>query len=78
MSSPTSAEIPPSRRSRGPGASTSRDLGRRGRGFAGGGWGHAGVMDDAGCPKRMVFGPCGGVRDDGGCELADHRCVFLD
>ncbi|MGZ4507683.1 MAG: methylenetetrahydrofolate reductase [Blastococcus sp.] len=35
-------------------------------------------MDDAGCPKRMVFGPCGGVRDDGGCELADHRCVFLD
>jgi methylenetetrahydrofolate reductase (NADPH) len=31
-----------------------------------------------GCPKRMVFGPCGGVRDDGGCEVADHRCVFLD
>ena len=30
-----------------------------------------------GCPKRMVFGPCGGVRDDGGCELADHPCVFL-
>jgi len=26
----------------------------------------------------MVFGPCGGVRDDGGCEVADHRCVFLD
>lgn len=23
----------------------------------------------AGCPKRMVFGPCGGVRHDGGCEL---------
>jgi 5,10-methylenetetrahydrofolate reductase len=39
-------------------------------------------MDDAagrlGCPKRMVFGPCGGVRDDGRCELAEHRCVFLD
>ena len=31
-----------------------------------------------GCPKRMVFGPCGGVRDDGRCELAQHRCVFLD
>jgi 5,10-methylenetetrahydrofolate reductase len=31
-----------------------------------------------GCPKRMIFGPCGGVRDDGGCEVADHRCVFLD
>jgi 5,10-methylenetetrahydrofolate reductase len=31
----------------------------------------------AGCPKRMVFGPCGGVRDDGRCELADHPCVFL-
>jgi 5,10-methylenetetrahydrofolate reductase len=26
----------------------------------------------------MVFGPCGGVRADGGCEVADHRCVFLD
>ncbi|PZA20944.1 methylenetetrahydrofolate reductase, partial [Modestobacter versicolor] len=25
----------------------------------------------------MVFGPCGGVRDDGGCELAEHPCVFL-
>jgi 5,10-methylenetetrahydrofolate reductase len=31
----------------------------------------------AGCPKRMVFGPCGGVRDDGRCELAEHPCVFL-
>jgi len=26
----------------------------------------------------MVFGPCGGVRDDGRCELAEHRCVFVD
>jgi 5,10-methylenetetrahydrofolate reductase len=25
----------------------------------------------------MVFGPCGGVRDDGGCELGEHPCVFL-
>ncbi|MFQ1000691.1 methylenetetrahydrofolate reductase C-terminal domain-containing protein [Modestobacter sp. SSW1-42] len=31
-----------------------------------------------GCPKRMVFGPCGGVRDDGACEVAPHPCVFLD
>ena len=31
-----------------------------------------------GCPKRMVFGPCGGVRGDGRCELAEHPCVFLD
>ncbi|SNR37824.1 Methylene-tetrahydrofolate reductase C terminal [Blastococcus mobilis] len=30
-----------------------------------------------GCPKRMVFGPCGGVREDERCELAQHRCVFL-
>jgi 5,10-methylenetetrahydrofolate reductase len=26
----------------------------------------------------MVFGPCGGVRDGGGCEVAEHRCVFAD
>jgi 5,10-methylenetetrahydrofolate reductase len=26
----------------------------------------------------MVFGPCGGVRDDGRCELDEHPCVFLD
>lgn len=30
----------------------------------------------AGCPKRMVYGPCGGVRADGGCEMAPHPCVF--
>jgi hypothetical protein len=30
------------------------------------------------CPKRMVFGPCGGVRDNGRCELAEHPCAFLD
>jgi 5,10-methylenetetrahydrofolate reductase len=26
----------------------------------------------------MTFGPCGGVRDDERCEVAEHRCVFLD
>ena len=31
-----------------------------------------------GCPKRMVFGPCGGVREDERCEVAQHRCVFVD
>jgi len=29
------------------------------------------------CPKRMVHGPCGGVRDDGRCELAEQPCSFL-
>lgn len=29
-----------------------------------------------GCPKRMVHGPCGGVRDDGNCEMAPVPCVF--
>ena len=42
-------------------------------------------VERPGCPKRMVFGPCGGVRDGargagdaGRCELAAHLCVFLD
>ena len=26
----------------------------------------------------MVFGPCGGVRADERCEMAEHRCVFVD
>lgn len=26
----------------------------------------------------MVHGPCGGVRDDGGCEVGDRRCTFLE
>jgi methylenetetrahydrofolate reductase (NADPH) len=30
----------------------------------------------AGCPKRMVFGPCGGVRADDGCEMVPGPCVF--
>jgi methylenetetrahydrofolate reductase (NADPH) len=28
------------------------------------------------CPKRMVHGPCGGVRSDLGCELGDRPCPF--
>src|ERR1700691_6402886 len=31
---------------------------------------------DPGCPKRMVMGPCGGVRPDGGCEVGPRPCVF--
>ena len=31
-----------------------------------------------GCPKRMVFGPCGGVRSDGGCEMRSAPCVFTN
>ncbi|MDN3526663.1 methylenetetrahydrofolate reductase C-terminal domain-containing protein [Halomonas sabkhae] len=31
------------------------------------------------CPKRLRNGPCGGVRDDGGCEVKpEMRCVWLD
>ena len=28
------------------------------------------------CPKKMVYGPCGGVRADGGCEMLAMPCVF--
>jgi methylenetetrahydrofolate reductase (NADPH) len=29
-----------------------------------------------GCPKHMVMGPCGGVREDGGCEVIPEPCAF--
>jgi methylenetetrahydrofolate reductase (NADPH) len=38
--------------------------------------GAAGPVVAAGCPKRMVFGPCGGVGPDGGCEVLPVPCVF--
>ena len=31
-----------------------------------------------GCPKHMVFGPCGGVRSGGACEMQPAPCVFDD
>jgi methylenetetrahydrofolate reductase (NADPH) len=33
-------------------------------------------VDVATCPKHMTFGPCGGVRDDGSCEMRTHPCPF--
>ncbi|TPG28088.1 methylenetetrahydrofolate reductase [Mycolicibacterium hodleri] len=30
------------------------------------------------CPKRMTFGPCGGVRVDGQCEMRPGACTFAD
>ena len=34
------------------------------------------VADADTCPKRMRYGPCGGVRDDLSCELGDRPCPF--
>lgn len=31
---------------------------------------------DPGCPKRMVHGPCGGVREDLSCEVVPAPCPF--
>jgi 5,10-methylenetetrahydrofolate reductase len=30
------------------------------------------------CPKHMEYGPCGGVKLDGSCEVSEQRCVFLE
>jgi len=34
------------------------------------------VTEAVACPKRMSYGPCGGVREDLGCEMAAFTCVF--
>src|SRR3954447_25809549 len=33
---------------------------------------------EPGCPKHMVYGPCGGVRPGGECEVGGIPCPFVD
>jgi len=38
-----------------------------------------GICPIVGCPKELVNGPCGGVRDGGKCEvIADLDCVWVN
>jgi methylenetetrahydrofolate reductase (NADPH) len=42
-------------------------------------WGMIGPVhpsENARCPKRMAYGPCGGVRADLSCEMAPQPCPF--
>jgi methylenetetrahydrofolate reductase (NADPH) len=36
------------------------------------------VMQAPSCPKHMTYGPCGGVRTDHRCEMAELQCPFSD
>ncbi len=40
-------------------------------------WGVPVTDEQGGCPKRMVHGPCGGVRLDLGCEVVPLPCPFI-
>ena len=41
--------------------------------------GDSGMSCPMNCPKELRNGPCGGVREDGGCEvLPAMRCVWVD
>ena len=50
--------------------------GLSGAGRVAGWWDLEAGRPAAGCPKRMVHGPCGGVRADLSCELGDRPCPF--
>lgn len=33
-------------------------------------------LNPSACPKGLVYGPCGGSADDGGCEFGHEACFF--